>query len=100
AAMAWGTHSCPKVDKILGPENRCEDGAKLRLLLFYPTEYRSPKPRKFADRNASAIHVREALAELPRGDTIIIEKLTMKVRQNFFVFKLRTLLSLGKGMPS
>ncbi|EFJ27114.1 hypothetical protein SELMODRAFT_96228, partial [Selaginella moellendorffii] len=31
AAMAWGTHSCPKVDKILGPGNQNVTAAKMLL---------------------------------------------------------------------
>lgn len=31
AAMAWGTVSCPKVDKILGPGNQFVTAAKMLL---------------------------------------------------------------------
>ncbi len=31
AAMAWGTASCPKVDKILGPGNQFVTAAKMLL---------------------------------------------------------------------
>jgi histidinol dehydrogenase len=31
AAMAWGTESCPKVDKILGPGNQYVTAAKMAL---------------------------------------------------------------------
>ena len=31
AGMAWGTHSCPKVDKILGPGNQYVTAAKMLL---------------------------------------------------------------------
>ena len=31
AAMAWGTASCPKVDKIFGPGNQYVTAAKMRL---------------------------------------------------------------------
>lgn len=31
AAMAWGTASCPKVDKILGPGNQYVTAAKMLL---------------------------------------------------------------------
>jgi histidinol dehydrogenase len=34
AAMAWGTESCPKVHKILGPGNQYVTAAKMTLQVW------------------------------------------------------------------
>ncbi|EFJ21512.1 hypothetical protein SELMODRAFT_107041, partial [Selaginella moellendorffii] len=62
AAMAWGTNSCPKVDKILGPGNQYVTAAKMLLqnsesMISIDMPAGPSEVLVIADRNANAIHV-------------------------------------------
>eukprot|EP00249_Psilotum_nudum_P015368 c25290_g1_i1 orf=263-1456(-) len=62
AAMAWGTESCPKVDKILGPGNQYVTAAKMLLqnseaMISIDMPAGPSEVLVIADKHASPIHV-------------------------------------------
>ncbi|CAM6092389.1 unnamed protein product [Calypogeia fissa] len=62
AAMAWGTESCPKVDKILGPGNQYVTAAKMLLqnseaMVSIDMPAGPSEVLVIADEHASPVHV-------------------------------------------